>query len=455
MKSLFVLLLISLSFVSFSEDAAKDATESKPENILSLEALLQNVKANGLASEAVYKEREKTFLDNKNQRNQLLKDARKELKQVKAKTARLKSNFDDNEESLTELEDELRKSMGNLGEMFGVVRQVSQDTIAIREASLLAARIQSDSQVLAKLAQSKELPDIKELEQLWFELQAHMTMQGSTTKQESDYIDAAGNKTTAKVVNLGPFVVFNESGFLHFDDQSGLLLELKNQPSGASLIDDYWNEGGIVEMLVDPTRGTLLSLGSESPSLLDRIQQGGFVGYIILVIAILGLSYAVFLLYQYVQTHQKVIAQLATPEQATTDNPLGRVLSIYESHKDEHDLETLEMQLDEAVLKEMPKLEQGLPLIKLLAAVAPLLGLLGTVTGMIATFQSITLFGTGDPKLMAGGISQALITTVLGLVTAIPLLFMHNILSTRSKSIIQILDQQSAGIVAQQAQKDS
>lgn len=450
MRVLFVLLL-SLSLNVYSEE---NSVEAKPEHIVTLEALLKNVKENGLASDVVYKKREKAFLDNKNQQKRQLSDAKKELKRVKARTAQLKSEFDSNEEDLTELEGELRKSMGNLGEMFGVVRQVSQDTIAIREASLLAVRIQSDEQVLNKLADSKELPDIKELEQLWFELQAHMTIQGTTSKQETDYIDAAGNKAKSDIVNLGPFVVFNENGFLHFDDQTGLLLELKNQPSGASLIDDYWNDAGVVEMLIDPTRGTLLSLGSESPSVLDRIHQGGFVGYIILFIAVLGLSYAVFLLYQYVQTHQKVIAQLASPDQASSDNPLGRVLNVYESHKAEQDLETLEMQLDEAVLKEMPKLEQGLPLIKLLAAVAPLLGLLGTVTGMIATFQSITLFGTGDPKLMAGGISQALITTVLGLVTAIPLLFMHNILSTRSKSIIQILDQQSAGIVAQQAQKE-
>lgn len=451
MRMLFIL-LFSLSLNAYSEE---NSVETKPEHIVSLETLLKNVKENGLVSDAAYKKREKAFLDNKNEQKRQLSEAKKELKRVKARTAQLKSDFDSNEEYLTELEDELRKSMGNLGEMFGVVRQVSQDTIAIRESSLLAVRIQTDGQVLNKLAESKELPDIKELEQLWFELQAHMTMQGTTSKQETNYIDAAGNKAKSDIVNLGPFVVFNENGFLHFDDQTGLLLELKNQPSGASLIDDYWNDADVVEMLVDPTRGTLLSLGSESPSVLDRIHQGGFVGYIIFFIAVLGLSYAVFLLYQYVQTHQKVIAQLASPEQASSDNPLGRVLNVYESHKAEQDLETLEMQLDEAVLKEMPKLEQGLPLIKLLAAVAPLLGLLGTVTGMIATFQSITLFGTGDPKLMAGGISQALITTVLGLVTAIPLLFMHNILSTRSKSIIQILDQQSAGIVAQQAQKES
>ena len=151
----------------------------------------------------------------------------------------------------------------------------------------------------------------------------------------------------------------------------------------------------------------------------------------------------------------KMKAQLAAPSQIDTGNPLGRVLAVYQDEKTDKDLETLEMKLDEAVLKELPELEKGLSIVKLLAAVAPLLGLLGTVTGMIATFQSITLFGTGDPKLMAGGISQALITTVLGLVAAIPLLFMHNILNGRSKEMIQVLDQQAAGIIAEQAQKRS
>ena len=87
------------------------------------------------------------------------------------------------------------------------------------------------------------------------------------------------------------------------------------------------------------------------------------------------------------------------------------------------------------------------------ANTATLLGLLGTVTGMIATFQSITLFGTGDPKLMAGGISQALITTVLGLIAAIPLLLLHNFVATRSKDLVQILEERSAGMVASRAEK--
>jgi len=194
-------------------------------------------------------------------------------------------------------------------------------------------------------------------------------------------------------------------------------------------------------------------LSSQNPSVVDRIHQGGLIGYIIISLALAGLVYALFLLLNMLKTNVKVKSQLKDTENVQSDNPLGRILSVYHHQYQEADLETLEMKLDEAVLKELPALEQGLSLLKLLAAVAPLLGLLGTVTGMIATFQSITLFGTGDPKLMAGGISQALITTVLGLVAAIPLLFMHNIVSSRSRELVQILDQQSAGLIAEKAQK--
>ncbi|MGS0728481.1 MotA/TolQ/ExbB proton channel family protein, partial [Shewanella sp. 0m-11] len=129
-----------------------------------------------------------------------------------------------------------------------------------------------------------------------------------------------------------------------------------------------------------------------------------------------------------------------------------RVLKAYQDNKDV-DVETLELKLDEAILKETPALETRISIIKVLAAIAPMMGLLGTVTGMIATFQSIQLFGTGDPKLMAGGISMALMTTVQGLVAALPLMLMHAIVVARSKTIVQVLEEQSAGIVASHAEK--
>jgi biopolymer transport protein ExbB len=147
---------------------------------------------------------------------------------------------------------------------------------------------------------------------------------------------------------------------------------------------------------------------------------------------------------------RKVAAQLKR-DSATTDNPLGRVLAAYESNANA-DTETIELKLSEAALKEMPGLTKGLLFIKVISVVAPLMGLLGTVTGMIQTFQVITLYGAGDPKLMAGGISQALVTTVLGLTVAIPTVLLHTLVSGRSKRILQVLQEQSAGIIAKHAE---
>jgi len=444
-------LFLSLLLVSFLTQAEEN-TEQKPKNISSLEALLQSVKEDGLRQRSINKEREQVFLENKNARVQMLREAKANLASIKQQTKQLKSTFDGNEQALAKKQEELNQSLGNLGEMFGVVRQVSQDVAAIRENSILAVEIGQTNDTLEKLSISKELPDIPELESLWYELQLHMTKQGDAKKLTAEYINASGEIQQGVIAHVGPFVAMTENGFLSFNAETGRLLELPKQPSAAGAVSDYVS-GDTNVSVIDPTRGTLLQLGSQSPDILERIQQGGYIGYVILALAISGLIYGMLLLIQRIQINTKVDHQLSNIDNPVDDNPLGRVLNVYDQHKHESDLEALEMTLDEAVLKELPQLERGLSLIKLLAAVAPLLGLLGTVTGMIATFQSITLFGTGDPKLMAGGISQALITTVLGLVAAIPLLFMHNFLNTRSKQVIQILDQQSAGLIAQRVQE--
>ncbi|EAT13412.1 hypothetical protein HF888_07945 [Bermanella marisrubri] len=443
-------LVVGLALLSLNINA-DEVQENKPKNIASLEALLQAVKQDGLRQQEVNQQRERRFLENRNEQRTALRQAKAKLEQVRQETKTLKSQFDSNEGELAELEQELKQRLGNLGEMFGVVRQVSQDVAAIRENSIVAVEIGQNDPVLERLATSKALPDIPELESLWYQLQLHITKQSEAKIISADYVDAQGVKQTGSVAHVGPFIALNENGFLSFDAETGLLLELGKQPSGASTAIDYF-AGDAEESVIDPTRGTLLQLGSQSPNVLERVNQGGYIGYVILALAFSGILYAAYLLLLRIQIKSRVDAQLANTDEVRDDNPLGRVLSVYQQHKDESDLESLEMTLDEAVLKELPELERGLSLIKLLAAVAPLLGLLGTVTGMIATFQSITLFGTGDPKLMAGGISQALITTVLGLVAAIPLLFMHNFLNTRSKEVIQVLDQQAAGLIAQKVQ---
>ncbi len=450
----FTPLICLVYLLSATVVAVEQNTETVNPAQVSLQSLLKQVKEDGLKEGSLHSLREKEFLVNRDKQKNLLKDSKRELAQTKATTEQLKKKFDNNEESLTSLDEELRKRLGNLGEMFGVVRQVSQDISAIREHSLLAIEIGAGSDVLDKLSKSKALPSITELEGLWYELQLQMTKQGESKKFTGSYINVDGLTVTEEIAHVGPFVAITNSGYLNYDLETKMLLELPRQPSEAGLVADYFtNNETFGELAIDPTRGVLLGLSSQNPSVIDRIHQGGLIGYIIISLALAGLVYALFLLVNILSNDQRVKKQLKDTSNVSSDNPLGRILSVYHHQYKEADLETLEMKLDEAVLKELPKLEQGLSLLKLLAAVAPLLGLLGTVTGMIATFQSITLFGTGDPKLMAGGISQALITTVLGLVAAIPLLFMHNIVSSRSRELVQILDQQSAGLIAQKAQQ--
>lgn len=147
----------------------------------------------------------------------------------------------------------------------------------------------------------------------------------------------------------------------------------------------------------------------------------------------------------------KVKRQLKN-DKAQQDNPLGRVMAVKDKYP-EADTETLELKLSEAILREVPRITRNLTFIKIISVVAPLLGLLGTVTGMINTFQAITLFGTGDPKLMAGGISQALVTTVLGLVVAIPMTLLFATLNTRSKNLVHVLQEQASGIIAERSER--
>ena len=151
----------------------------------------------------------------------------------------------------------------------------------------------------------------------------------------------------------------------------------------------------------------------------------------------------------------KRVPFLAALHQTGTEeeNPVKQILLLYEKNKNK-DMESLEMKLNETVIKYLPKVEKRIGLVKLLAGISPLCGLLGTVIGMIITFQSITLFGTGDPKLMAGGISQALVTTMLGLICAIPLLLGHSFIFSRSQKVVQILEEQIAGLLAKKLLKE-
>ena len=160
----------------------------------------------------------------------------------------------------------------------------------------------------------------------------------------------------------------------------------------------------------------------DTPNLQERVNQGGIVGYVIIALGILGVLLSLERLLMLTIAGGKVKRQLKR-DTPTSDNALGRVLQVYHNNKNA-DTETLELKLGEAILKETPRLQRGILFIKVISVVAPLLGLLGTVTGMIQVFDAMAFSGMGNARLMAGGVSAATIPTMSGLVAALSGLYL-------------------------------
>ena len=420
---------------------------------LDLDQLLRQVKQTQGKEARINKAREAQFLKNKNNQQQLLQNSVLELTKQENLSSKLKVHLDSNEAALSQLETELKNRSGELGELFGVAKQAAGDLKADLLDSIISAQFPDRTEKLTAISTSKALPTIDQLESLWYTLQHEMTESGKVVHFDSQ-VQMSGELKQAKVVRVGSFNALTNGQYLEFLPDTKRFNLLDRQPDSKYLAQSaelMGTHSGMIATGIDPTRGVILSMLIKAPDQIERIKQGGVIGYIILVLGAIGFIYAIIRWFQLASIGTKMKNQL-TSSDASQDNPLGRIILSAEQEHTTH-IENLELVLDEAITREVPFLEKGLPMIKLLAAVAPLLGLLGTVTGMIATFQSISLFGTGDPKLMASGISQALVTTMLGLCVAIPLLFLHSLVASRSRTLIQILDEQSAGLISKRATK--
>jgi len=420
---------------------------------LGLDQLLKEIKKSQGVEAKINRTREAQFLAEKNKQQQLLQAARSELTKQEELSSKLKVHMETNETELSELETELKNRSGVLGELFGVAKQAAGDLNADLKQSLVSAQFPGRAEKLNSISASKALPTIEQLETLWYILQQEMTESGKVVHFNTQ-IQTDGELKEAKVIRIGTFNALSNGKYLEFLPDTNRLNLLDRQPKGkylslAKVMDNA--KTGPVTAGIDPTRGVILGMLIKAPDTLERIKQGGIIGYIILFLGAIGFIYAIFRWIQLAFISKKMEEQIDSSS-ISTDNPLGRVFNAAEQEKSAN-TENLELILDEAITREIPILEKGLPMIKLLAAVAPLLGLLGTVTGMIATFQSISLFGTGDPKLMASGISQALVTTMLGLCVAIPLLFLHSLVASRSRSLVQILDEQTSGLMSRRLEK--
>ena len=442
--------LLSLGFTTAS-------AQSDDEGAASMSELLRLIEQGQARDSREARQREAAFAQARNQQQSLLNQARAERTREENTSAQLENQFEQNQQRIITARQALNERMGALKELLGVLQTVAGDTQGRFAASLTNIEYPDRGDFLVELGSSlagaSNIPEIEEIETLWAMLQQEVNESGKISKFTHLVTKADGNQEEVEVIRVGSFNLISQNGYLEYDN--GEITELQRQPDGRYLgtTSDLMNAapGETVEFGVDVTRGGILALLVESPTIRDRIEQGGIVGYCIIGLGIIGLLIAILRWFALSTADRKVSAQLKR-ETASTDNPLGRVLAAYESNRGA-DTETVELKLSEAALKEMPALTKGLLFIKVTSAVAPLMGLLGTVTGMIKTFQVITLYGAGDPKMMAGGISQALMTTVLGLVVAIPMVLLHTVVSGKSRKIVNILQSQSAGLVAQHSER--
>ena len=379
-----------------------------------------------------------------------LDQLKRQEKALEQENKRLSQSFSDNESTLAQLEKKLQLETGSLGELFGVVRQAAKELNQDFERSFITADKADYLPEIQQIISTETLPSLELLHSLWYAMEQKVRASGEVLPVTVEYVNGAGQSKLADAYRLGDVALVGEQGYLKWDSQAkqsqDYLVQPDTTPTAATL------EQNSVSLLLDPTRGQLLEQYANKPTLQQRVEQGGVVGQIILGLLAVGLLIALVRGAILLKAQGQISRQLKQPENPT-NNPLGRILKVYNKERSQS-IESLELRLLEAIIDEQQGLEKGLSMLKLMAALAPMLGLLGTVTGMIETFQVITQFGNSDPKVMAGGISMALITTVLGLVAAMPLLLAHNLLSSRSEAIRGTLEKQSVSLVAERAEKD-
>jgi len=446
-------LLILLFTAGISHAAEPQPVSTQP---TTLDELVRQVRTGTTTRQLELAEREQRFLESRDERARLLQEIEAQRRQAEAEADRLRAAFELGEAELADLETELEENAGDLREVFNVARQTAADVLPALQNSLVQAQRQDGIELLDVLSSGETTPTSRQLRELWLLLLEEMNASGKVARFDTRVIGADGSEADRSVTRIGTFTAVSNGDYLRYLPESGNLLVLPRQPKGVDTDAIRRFEAAefpIERISVDPSRGAILALVVQAPDLTERISQGGVIGYIILCIGAIGLILGAERLSAswFAQRSMKralVIQNSADPLPVDTGHAIGQLQQATEDSDLVKDADALSAKLDEIVMINAERLRRGLPALAIFAAVSPLLGLLGTVTGMIETFQVITLFGAGDPRLMSGGISQALITTQLGLSVAIPLLLIHSFVSSRMNSLIATLDETAAQLFA-------
>ena len=455
----FVLKALLFGFLSLSPFGLI-AQEDKPQSqALSLDELLELVKAGKFAESEEATIRENRFNREKNRQQTLLANAKAERAKLEAIATSLEATFEANEAKLNLLEDQLKTRLGSLYETFGHLQGVASDTEDYFKTAITSGQFGKDREIFLgelakKMGEGVSVATIEEIEELWYELSRELVASGTVEKFKATVIDNDGESSVEDVVRIGNFNAVAEGKYLTYLSKRGAYETLPRQPGRYldGTYDIFDEDSGFVQFAVDPTGpqgGALLVNLISLPSFFEQIQYGRITGYTIILLFLIAIGVFAWRFYALFTINGAVKKQAAG--ESAAENPLSRIFAVADQNKT--DTETLELKLAEQILIERAEIDQYIWVVRLIAVISPLLGLFGTIIGMINTFQAITLFGTGDPKTMAGGISEALVTTMLGLMCAIPATFMAAALSNYSKGILAILEEQSTGMVAVRAEE--
>lgn len=423
---------------------AQPASPQEPAR--SFEQILETLRNDREAAKARDTERLRSLLEDQAALESALAQAHTSRETQQARRERLEARQAEQNQRLDALRQRRSDEAGDLESVYDVARRHAGEIRDALGESWLTVGGQAQ---LPQRLDEQVIPGVATLESLGDSLAALTVESGRAVRFTAPVADAQGRVTRQEVMRLGDFAAFSESQLLRVPHEDDPLAVAEHTPAGVAEQLSAFQAGERSVVALDPTRGDVLDALAQQPSLWERFQQGGAVGYVVVALGAVGLLVALLQYVYLLVVTLRMRRQLRQLDDLRDDNPLGRVLARFNALGEGHAPEALEARLDEALLAEQPRLERGQPLVKLLAAVAPLLGLLGTVTGMIVTFQSITVFGTGDPQLMAGGISQALVTTVLGLITAVPLLFAQTALSSRSRELVGVLEGRASAVLAE------
>jgi Biopolymer transport proteins len=453
MKTLFRSVVLALGVIGSSAVVAQD-----------IDSIIAEARSARAASEQLFNQRASQFeAADAATRQRLMNEATAQRDALAAQVAEKTEIYSENDLEINRLNGELRSKANSMGlsEVFGLARQVANDSTTNFQQSMIGAQFPGDDRVAflqTVAASNNRMLSIDELERLWFELSREMAATGQVAKFTGSVVLPGGTSETTDIIRIGPFIATAGDRYLTYLPELNRLTVLPrqlNNPFRSDAANLAAATSGYVQATVDSTRGVLLNMYVERPTLKERIELGEAVGYVIIAVGVVGAVFFVLQLLYLLKQRLAVAAQVRNPESPRPNNPLGRVLLAFKGDGStiEEDADILELRLTEAIMKEAPKLERAQAFLRLAVAAGPLLGLVGTVVGMIITFQSITETGSSDPKIMATGIGQAMIATVLGLGVAVPLLFGNALLTSLSKSIMQILDEQSAGILAETLEK--